>query len=268
MTSNKDSSDTESTSHENQSPDQIEDDVFVDDKQKQLEIEEAEKLGDFSVETSVKENKEKECSSKWPRTIRKATFALAHVILILIPILLCYLSETNKTQRKQDVKIKNRNTLLASLEDYIMQMQTNPLFEWSLNKTDQNYENYTLPTALLAPKLVRWRLYSLWIFPFLVLPDITQNIWVFNADIHRKKRFDISILMLLIMSSLPIMSLIMASSTQPDLLCGVALDSDGLNLNLNIDVQKYAIFVSALIVVYRLLTRSRLMSRQVSQLIP
>ena len=267
MTSNKDSSDTESTSHENENSDQIEDEAFIDRGQN-LKIEETKKLGDYTIETSDQENKEKECSSKWPRTIRKTTFVLAHVILILIPILLCYLSETNKTQRKQDMKTKYRNTLLVSLENWLTQMRTNPMFEWNLNKTDQNYENFTLPTALLAPKLVRWRLYSLWIFPFLVLPDITQNIWVFNADIHRKKRFDISILMLLIMSSLPIMSLIMASSTEPDLLCGMALDSDGLNLNLNIDVQKYAIFVSALIVVYRLLTRSRLMSRQVSLFIP
>ena len=138
-------------------------------------------------------------------------------------------------------------------------------FNWSSVENEANVSliNSTLPTALLAPALVRWRLYSLWMFPFLALPDISQNIWIFNADIHRKKRFDISILMLLVMSSLPIMSLILASSTHPGLLCGSLLDSDGLNLNLSIDVQKYAIFVSALIVVYRLLTRSRLMSRQV-----
>ena len=59
----------------------------------------------------------------------------------------------------------------------------------------------------------------------------------------------------------------MFSSTNRELLCGKVLHADELNQKFGVDVQKYAIFVSALIVVYRLLTRSRLMSRQVRSIL-
>ena len=259
MTSQKDSSDTESTSHENdECLAESVDSVGSDGGQKVTGVE-----SDVTFHGNGAVNEEwlnEECANQWSKTFRKGTFVLAHILLLLIPILLCYVSDTQRTQRSKD--LAKRNSLLNDLEKLIMKVHFNRS-NFETVEGNVTLINSTLPTALLAPALVRWRLYSLWMFPFLALPDISQNIWIFNADIHRKKRFDISVLMLLVMSSLPIMSLILASSTHPGLLCGSLLDSDGLNLNLSIDVQKYAIFVSALIVVYRLLTRSRLMSRQV-----
>ena len=201
----------------------------------------------------------KECD-KWPQTLRKGTFALAHLLLILIPILLCYMSATKKQERAKksddNPDIKFMDDIGSFIHESIAGRRHNLTYTSMKSELD-------LPSVIIGPDLVRWRLVSLWMFPFLALPDITQNIWIFNAGIHRKKRFDISILMLLIMSSFPIMSLILATETENPALCDRALDSKALNRSFSIDVQQYAIFVSALIVVYRLLTRSRLMSRQV-----
>ena len=46
-----------------------------------------------------------------------------------------------------------------------------------------------------------WRHISLWLFPLLAFPDMVRNVSIFNLGLIRKKRFDASLLLLLILRS-------------------------------------------------------------------
>ena len=190
-----------------------------------LEDEELENLASDEIAENKDQIAHKECD-KWPQTLRKGTFALAHLLLILIPILLCYMSATKKQERAKKSDANPDIKFMDDLRSFIYQAIADKRLT-NLSEEDKSFiahTNLDLPSVIIGPELVRWRLVSLWMFPFLALPDITQNIWIFNAGIHRKKRFDISILMLLIMSSFPIMSLILATETESPALCDHALD--------------------------------------------
>ena len=117
------------------------------------------------------------------KILHKGTLILGYVLLTVVPILMCYLSEVEEEIRSDYESIFNRimNTSIYG------------------NGTSKGL------SVLSAPETVRWRLLSFCLFPVLAFPDILNTI----CQSNRRKRFDISVLILIIMSSFPLIPIYM-----------------------------------------------------------
>ena len=134
-------------------------------------------------ETSKSEITDESQNFQASRILHKGTLILAYALISVVPVLMCYLSEVEEEIRSDYESIFNRimNTSIYG------------------NGTSNGL------SALSASETVRWRLLSFCLFPVLAFPDILSTI----CQSNRRKRFDISVLILIIMSSFPLIPIYM-----------------------------------------------------------
>ena len=134
-------------------------------------------------ETSKSEITDKSQNFQASKIFHKGTLILAYALISVVPVLMCYLSGVEEEIRSD--------------YDFIINNVLN-------TSTNGNGTSSGL-SSLSAPKTVKWRLLSMCLFPVLAFPDILNTF----CQLNQRKRFDISVLILIIMSSFPLVPIYM-----------------------------------------------------------